>query len=112
IPEPSRAVRHERNGQRIVIVADVEDDLAAAALEPVLAIVGRHEPLESQTIGTPLGPRISTIAFRSSARNAATSALTASSRDSKLFCPAAAKTSPCRPITSASAMLRAFIAVL
>src|SRR6185369_17063363 len=29
----------------------VEDDLAAAALEPVLAIVGRHEPLESRTIG-------------------------------------------------------------
>src|SRR6185369_11127391 len=33
VPDPSRAVRHEGNGKRIVVRADIQDDLSAAALE-------------------------------------------------------------------------------
>src|SRR5439155_1426775 len=66
-----------------------------------------------ETTGTPLGPRTWTSAFRSPERKAPTSALTASSRESKLFCPGgSANTAPCKPIASTSAMLRAFIAAL
>src|SRR5206468_8914512 len=64
-----------------------------------------------ETSGRPRGPRTSTIALRSPVRNAEMSALTASSRDSKLFCCAgAANAAPCRPITTASAIPRTFIA--
>src|SRR5207249_3158681 len=66
-----------------------------------------------ETSGRPRGPRTSTIALRSPVRNAEMSALTASSRDSKLFCCAgAANAAPCRPITTASAIPRTFIAAL
>src|SRR4029453_4792437 len=51
VPEPRRAVRHQRNGQRVVVVADIQDDLPATALQPMRAIVGRHEPPECRAVG-------------------------------------------------------------
>src|SRR5262249_12025726 len=51
VPEPLWAVGNQGNGERIVVVADDENDLAATAFEPVSSIVGGHESLIGRTVG-------------------------------------------------------------
>src|SRR5262249_47621838 len=55
VPDPARALGHERDrerdGEREIVAPYVEHDPAAAALEPVGAIVGGRETLECGAVG-------------------------------------------------------------